>query len=41
MVGRFVEAAWFIMFAGKEPKAIHDWIAGTIVLHDPNKILAR
>jgi len=26
---------------GQERKAIHDWIAGTVVLHDPNKIFAR
>jgi uncharacterized RDD family membrane protein YckC len=30
----------FILFvAGKEHKALHDHIAGTVVLHDPNKIL--
>lgn len=40
--GIFTEAASFIMMcAGKERKAIHDWIAGTAVLHDSNKILAR
>jgi hypothetical protein len=38
----FTEAASFIMMCvGKERKAIHDWIAGTVVLHDPNKVLAR
>ena len=32
----------FVLFvAGKEHKALHDWIAGTVVLHDPDKILAR
>jgi uncharacterized RDD family membrane protein YckC len=42
ILGIFTQAAWFIMTcAGKERKAIHDWIAGTVVLHDPNKILAR
>ena len=50
MVGRFVEgipgifaeaASFIMMCAGKERKAVHDWIAGTVVLHDPNKILAR
>lgn len=30
-----------MMCAGKERKAIHDWIAGTVVLQDPDKILAR
>jgi uncharacterized RDD family membrane protein YckC len=28
------------MVAGRERKAIHDYIAGTVVLHDPNKVLA-
>ena len=42
ILGNFPEAASFIMMcAGKERKAIHDWIAGTVVLHDPKKILAR
>ncbi|HEX6524521.1 MAG TPA: hypothetical protein VF070_31640 [Streptosporangiaceae bacterium] len=50
MVGRFVEsilsifaeaASFIMMCAGKERKATHDWIAGTVVLHGPNKILAR
>jgi uncharacterized RDD family membrane protein YckC len=31
----------FVLFvAGKEHKALHDHIAGTVVLHDPNKVLA-
>jgi uncharacterized RDD family membrane protein YckC len=30
----------FIMFvSGKEHKSLHDLIAGTVVLHDPNKVL--
>jgi uncharacterized RDD family membrane protein YckC len=30
----------FVLFvAGKEHKALHDWIAGTVVLHDPDKVL--
>jgi hypothetical protein len=27
--------------AGKEHKSLHDHIAGTVVLHDPNKALVR
>lgn len=35
------EVTSFVLFvAGKEHKALHDWIAGTVVLHDPNKVLA-
>ena len=35
------EITSFVLFvAGKEHKALHDWIAGTVVLHDPNKVLA-
>jgi uncharacterized RDD family membrane protein YckC len=31
----------FVLFlAGKEHKALHDYIAGTVVLYDPNKVLA-
>jgi len=29
------------MCTGRQRKAIHDWIAGTVVLHDPDKVLAR
>jgi hypothetical protein len=29
------------MCAGKERKAIPHWIAGPVVPHDPDKILAR
>ena len=30
----------FILFVtGKEHKALHDMVAGTVVLHDPNKVL--
>jgi len=28
-----------LMVTGRERKALHDWIAGTVVLHDPNKVL--
>jgi len=32
----------FILFlTGKERKALHDYVAGTVVLHDPNKVLAK
>jgi uncharacterized RDD family membrane protein YckC len=31
----------FVLFvSGKQHKALHDWIAGTVVLYDPNKVLA-
>ena len=31
----------FVLFvSGKEHKALHDWIAGTVVLHDPDRVLA-
>ncbi len=36
----FAQLVSFIMFlASKERRALHDHIAGTIVLHDPNKVL--
>ena len=49
IVGRFVEVILsliteitsFVLFvAGKEHKALHDYIAGTVVLYDPDKVLA-
>ena len=31
----------FVLFvSGRQHKALHDYIAGTVVLHDPNKVLA-
>jgi len=31
----------FVLFvSGREHKALHDWIAGTVVLHDPDRVLA-
>ena len=31
----------FVLFVtGREHKALHDWIAGTVVLRDPNKVLS-
>jgi len=32
--------SFVLMCTGRERKALHDWIAGTVVLHDPNKTLA-
>jgi hypothetical protein len=29
-----------LFVTGREHKAIHDYIAGTVVLYDPNKVLA-
>ncbi len=41
ILGLITEITSFVLFiAGKEHKALHDHIAGTVVLHDPNKILA-
>ena len=35
------EITSFVLFvAGKEHKALHDSIAGTVVLHDPSKVLS-
>ena len=28
-----------LMLSGKEHKCLHDMVAGTVVLHDPNKVL--
>jgi uncharacterized RDD family membrane protein YckC len=49
IVGRIVdgilslitEITSFVLFVtGKEHKALHDYVAGTVVLYDPNKVLA-
>ena len=41
ILGFITEITSFVlMVAGRERKAIHDYIAGTVVLHDPNKVLA-
>lgn len=49
-VGRFVEGilgfitlllSFILMMSGKERKSLHDHIAGTVVLHDPDRVLAR
>jgi uncharacterized RDD family membrane protein YckC len=49
IVGRFVEGLiapiiWVVSFvlmaSGRERKSLHDHIAGTVVLRDPNKVLA-
>jgi len=32
--------SFVLMCTGRERKALHDWIAGTVVLYDPNKTLA-
>jgi uncharacterized RDD family membrane protein YckC len=40
ILGIFTELTSFILFlATRERKAIHDYVAGTVVLHDPNKVL--
>lgn len=48
IVGRTIVEGWipfagiisFIMFVvGRERKAIHDYIASTVVVYDPNKVL--
>jgi uncharacterized RDD family membrane protein YckC len=33
--------SFVLMVAGRERKSIHDYIAGTVVLYDPEKVLAR
>lgn len=47
VVGRLVEGIWivglasFIMFLVlRQRRTIHDYIGGTVVVHDPNKVLA-
>ncbi len=41
ILGLITEITSFVLFvAGKEHKALHDHIAGTVVLYDPNKVLA-
>ncbi len=48
IVGRFVDGilsiitlaiSFIMMLAAKDRKCLHDLIAGTVVLHDPNKVL--
>ncbi len=49
IVGRIVDGilsiitqliSFILMLTGKERKTLHDMVAGTVVLYDPNKILA-
>ena len=41
ILGLITEITSFVLFlTGREHKAIHDYIAGTVVLYDPNKVLA-
>ena len=41
ILGFSTEITSFVLFVtGREHKAIHDYIAGTVVLYDPNKVLA-
>ena len=48
IAGRFIEnilgviseiASLILMIVTKERKALHDWVAGTVVLRDPDKVL--
>jgi uncharacterized RDD family membrane protein YckC len=50
IVGRFAEGILFpitaivslvLMVSGQEHKSLHDLVAGTVVLRDPNKVLAN
>jgi uncharacterized RDD family membrane protein YckC len=50
VVGRFLEVilgaiseitSFVLLCAGRERKALHDHVAGTVVLYDPNKVLSR
>jgi len=41
VLGAITEITSFVLFAtGREHKALHDHIAGTVVLYDPDKVLA-
>ena len=41
ILGFITEITSFVLFVtGRQHKAIHDYIAGTVVLYDPNKVLA-
>jgi uncharacterized RDD family membrane protein YckC len=49
-IGRLVESllsiitlllSFILMVATRERRCLHDMIAGTVVLYDPNKVLAR
>ena len=49
IIGRIVDGilsiitlliSFILMLSGKERKTLHDLVAGTVVLHDPNKVLA-
>jgi len=31
--------SFILMFTSKDRRCLHDIIAGTVVLHDPNKVL--
>jgi uncharacterized RDD family membrane protein YckC len=33
--------SFILMMTGRERKSLHDMIAGTVVLHDPNKVLSK
>jgi uncharacterized RDD family membrane protein YckC len=48
VVGRWIDAIAFgglisfiLMVTGRERRTIYDYVAGTVVLHDPNKVLDR
>jgi uncharacterized RDD family membrane protein YckC len=41
ILGAITEITSFVMFcSGRERRAIHDHVAGTVVLSDPNKVLS-
>jgi uncharacterized RDD family membrane protein YckC len=50
IIGRIIEGlfagivgliSFILMLTGKERKTIHDMVAGSVVLYDPNKVLDR
>jgi uncharacterized RDD family membrane protein YckC len=48
LIGRLIEAipifgliSLILMLTGRERKCIHDYVAGTVVIHDPNKVLGN
>lgn len=48
IIGRFVDGipsvitlltSFILMLATRERRTLHDYVAGTVALHDPNKVL--
>jgi uncharacterized RDD family membrane protein YckC len=41
LLGITLLISFILMLASKERRCLHDLVAGTVVLHDPNKVLAQ